>query len=66
MFVEAKAEWVMKIWVPLLIGTVSILCILIEFRVGIQYIGQVAGDFIDYTPEDPFLCGNVENPDDRT
>jgi hypothetical protein len=39
MAVEARAEWVMKFWVPLLIGVVSICCILIEFRVGYQYIG---------------------------
>lgn len=41
---QARAEWVMKLWVPLIIGAISIACILIEVRVGIQYI---AGDLLD-------------------
>lgn len=58
MIVEAKAEWFMKIWVPLIIGTISILCILIEFRVGLQYVGQLAG--LDYFG-DSALCGDVQD-----
>lgn len=53
----------MKIWVPVLIGTVSILCILIEFRVGVQYIGQLA-NFEEYSTED-IICGDIQKPSDR-
>jgi hypothetical protein len=41
--VQAHAQWVMRIWVPLVILTISVLCVAIEVRVGIQYIGEVAG-----------------------
>jgi hypothetical protein len=58
MLVEAKAEWVMKIWVPFIIGTISILCIGIELRVGLQYMGQLSG--LPYFG-DSALCGNVED-----
>ena len=61
MFVEAKAEWVMKIWVPLIIGTISILCVLIEFRVGLQYMGQLFGGSAEQYFGDSALCGDVQD-----
>lgn len=36
-------EWTLKVWVPLVIGTISILCTLIEARVGFQYVVTVLG-----------------------
>ena len=41
--VQARAEWVMKIWVPLIILSISLLCILIEARVGVQYYAEESG-----------------------
>lgn len=33
----------MKIWVPLIIFSITIACILIEFRVGVQYYAAKIG-----------------------
>lgn len=58
MATQEHAEWIMKIWVPLLIGSISIVCILIEVRVGVQYIGQLM-DNPDFLPR-PGDCAEAQ------
>lgn len=56
---QGWAPWIMKIWVPLLIGLISILCILIEARVGIQYWAAKVG--ADYAVDTLEGCQRSEN-----
>jgi hypothetical protein len=43
MAVQGCAPWIMKIWVPAIIFTITLACILIEFRVGVQYYAAKVG-----------------------
>jgi hypothetical protein len=54
MLVQRHASWVMAIWVPLLVGTITLACILIELRVGVQYVADVFD--VKWALPDPQLC----------
>jgi hypothetical protein len=54
MLVQEKAAWVMKVWVPLLIGAISLACIVIEARVGLQYLADIFD--ADFAKADYQVC----------
>lgn len=51
--VQGCAPWIMKLWVPLVIFSISIATILIEARVGIQYYAELTdAEFAQMSTQD--------------